>query len=347
MGRLALVLFLSAVAFTARAQTSRLIQLTREVDEAVRNDDLVKAADLTRELNAQIRERYHAWLNRNTGQRVNEILSWLPRDTESLLVIQKPSIIRASDPVLKLAQVPHMLSMFGRLMAVDDRKVFRQLDGSTVTLVVNAALNVKTKGTLVESDEISAYVLSEPVDVRQLGPFAETLNNRPIWRSPRRLDLGISGLSRAGQPADPKEVWYTLAQPDMLVISWKRETMLDFLARVESGGHTDAGRALPDSLPEWTKVNRTRSMWGLRHFQQHDRDSTTGIAVNVDPERNELEIFRRSKQPPRELTIPRPTDSFTVTPDVPGWWRFKSERLHAIALFFEAESILGFSFEPK
>lgn len=92
-----LILALPLISVILAAQTTGdadLLNLTRELRDAVGGDSLTSAADLAAKLDDAVQQRYKAWLVRDADQRVNEVLTWLPRDIESVWVNQEPLTIK-------------------------------------------------------------------------------------------------------------------------------------------------------------------------------------------------------------------------------------------------------------
>src|ERR1700719_2961567 len=104
-----LILALPLISVILAAQTTGdadLLKLTRELRDAVGGDSLTSAADLAAKLDDAVQQRYKAWLVRDADQRVNEVLTWLPRDIESVWVNQEPLTIKPEESPALLYRRP-------------------------------------------------------------------------------------------------------------------------------------------------------------------------------------------------------------------------------------------------
>src|ERR1044071_3595584 len=70
------------------------VKLLRDLLTAIEDDSLATAAELAGKLDLAVQDRYSAWLLGDADQRIEEALTWLPGDTESVWVNRKPLAIR-------------------------------------------------------------------------------------------------------------------------------------------------------------------------------------------------------------------------------------------------------------
>lgn len=90
--------FLIPVALSAQTQqTPEIGQLKWKLESAIRVNDFSRAAELAVSLDEAVQRRYRAWLIRDVEEKVRDVLTWLPSDTESFFVHQEPFVIRAED----------------------------------------------------------------------------------------------------------------------------------------------------------------------------------------------------------------------------------------------------------
>ncbi|MCU1232930.1 MAG: hypothetical protein JWP63_897, partial [Candidatus Solibacter sp.] len=97
-GPLLAVLLLSFRGFAQLPDRSATLRLTQELRTAVQNDSFNASVDLVTRLDESVRALHRASLVRDSRERVAEVLSWLPADTESLWVNQEPFTIVSGEP---------------------------------------------------------------------------------------------------------------------------------------------------------------------------------------------------------------------------------------------------------
>lgn len=132
------IIALGVIGFALFAQTrssSDINALTHDIRSAIEKDDFTAAGDLAVKLDDAVEQQFHAWLIRDASQRVDEVLNWLPEDTESLMVYQDPFAINSKDSLRDFDGNPGRLYTSDRLMALNGGKLYSGLAGVTVRLV--------------------------------------------------------------------------------------------------------------------------------------------------------------------------------------------------------------------
>jgi hypothetical protein len=330
------------------AQTPRqpdLTLLTRELRTAVENDSLASGSEIANRLDDAVQQRYKAWLIRDAGQRVDDVLSWLPADTESLWVNQAPFTIRSAESVQFLYQRPTQGYSLDRLAVLNAGAFYRALDTRMVQLVVAAARNIPSlgqsiaiPGPLTTQDVTYFYFFADPVD---LPAPDESIEGRPVWHAMARIDSGERGQRGVELAQRDDENWIALARPDLLILANRHELLAEILQHIVAGSKRIA---LAADLPEWTHVDKSASFWGVRHYaaqskpKQGERGfeaaelprpdgSAQGVTVEFDSVKQQLqvrylsggELFRRRRGVDildREFKVDHPE---------PGVWRLLSD----------------------
>jgi hypothetical protein len=343
--RLALMIVLFSSALSAQPPSqSDLIRLTGELRSAIEGDRLTPAADLADKLDDGIKAQQRAWLIRDADQQVEDILKWLPVNTESLWVNQDPFTIKAHESLRLLSGRAPQLYSVDRLSALNDGKFYRLLSGQTVRFVVAATWNntfsqtIQIPALAPRQDVAYFFFFSEPVD---FGSQDEYIEERPVWRAVAKI-LDAQAPFRPGvePPQREDENWLALAQPDLLVLTSTKELLAGILQRTVHGSQT---RALPSTVTEWNQVDRHASFWGLRHYTDQSRPKpnergfksatlpqpdggAVGVAVNFDSAHQRLEIRYMSDAPltrTGDLDVTRP--DFQVDQPQAGVWRLVSD----------------------
>lgn len=355
-----LILALLTGALGAQADQSDLTRLARELRTALEKKDLTIAADLATQLDHDVQLRYRAWLIRDAQKWVDDVLTWLPPDTETLFVNQEPFVVDPSESPEALYGRPTQIYAIDRLSALNAGEFYRALEGRTISLVAAGARDIRGPGTGVpalspDSEVVNFLFLAEALHPNVLGAPDKSLQNCPVWRAIAKIHVGESW--RVSQRDD--ESWLALARPDLLVIASKENLLDELLQRIAQGSPM---RALPPTLPEWEHVNRLAPFWGLRHYPgsgaREDgsnprvakggnlrRDaSAVGVAVQYDSGRERLEIhYLSAAAKVSDPTRDHPAPEFQTEYTQPGVVRLTSDtRARGDFPFHFAVFMLGF-----
>ena len=314
------ILLISTALAAQNSNRAKLVDLTRELRTAIQNDSLESAMDIATKLDDAVHAKYQSWLVRDSGERVEEVLSWLPPDTESFWVNREPCVLDRVESVELLNGRPTQEYSLDRLIALNDGSLYSHLTGRTLRLVMAATRGTKSPAFDVisvprgmpQQDVAYFYFFAEPVD---LPPPDESIQGVPVWQGSA---IGnTEGIAQSGAPRNDAN-WIALARPDSLILTNKKELLDEILGRVARGSKT---RALPASLPEWTQTDNTAPFWGLRHYTAQSRPKpgergceaaqlpepdchATGVAVRFDTKKERLEIRYLSETQPAQSGAP-------------------------------------------
>jgi hypothetical protein len=262
------MLLLSAGVAAQTSDQASLARLTRELRRAIQDDTFNSAVEIATRLDDAVDAKHRAWLVRDSRERVEEVLAWLPRETESFWVNQEPFVINREESVYLLSGRPTQAYSLDRLMALNDGRYYSLLTNQTVRLVVAATRSMRgpqfdmvaVPGAMPPQDVVYFYFFKDPID---LPPPDESVQEWPVWRASARIDAG--GVFRPGVERAQRDDtnWISLARPDLLILVNRKELLSEILSRIEGGSKT---RALPSALPEWSQVDRNAPFWGLRHY---------------------------------------------------------------------------------
>jgi hypothetical protein len=336
-------MLLVAISVALRAQTQTdLANMTRDLRTALERNDLAKAADMAASLNEAVGSARDAWLVRDAKTRTDEVLGYLPVDTEGFWVNQEPFTIMPDESLQLLQQQPAIAYSLDRLAVLDSGKIYRALSSRTVRMVMAATRGVRHPSTsaipsVIGNQDIAYfYFFAEAVD---LGAADERIENRPVWRGVAQIDSGEPFRPHVERTTREDENWIALAKPDLLVLSNRKALLAEILGRMQQESST---RALPPSLPEWQEVARDASFWGLRHYTEVSRPkqgesgfeaaelpqpdgSSVGATVRLDSKSRSLEIRYLSDAPlakrPGSDSI---TNQFQIDQPHSGVWRLVS-----------------------
>lgn len=321
---------------TLVAQVPDRADLTRLIGElltALDKKEFTQATDLASKLDDGVQLQYKAWLVRDSKQRVEDVLSWLPVDTEAILVHQEPFTVDAEQNPDRLFGKPTQQYLTDRLAAVDQGKFYRALHGRTIRLAVMATKGIPDRGKTTSTpalmpdiDVAYFYFLTEPVDLRSLPNTEMSVAGVPSWRATAQIDARQPFQPGRTEPATREdENWIALAKPDLLVLAHSRSVLEDSLGKIVKGSRT---RALPTSLSEWAQVDITAPSWGLRHYRTAQLDEqAVGVTMQFDPLKKRLDMryLGESQNYMRYLQKYRETDQFQTDQPEPGVLRLTAD----------------------
>ena len=264
---LCIALAAPAVAQTP-AETAELLSLSGNLRNALRADDLVRAAALS----AVLKEELRAIRNRALAGRVDEeietILGWLPTDTETLLVAREAFTLDIASAVpqttaLRLAQGYALLP----LMAGPLADLSAKLAGQTLRHAVFAARRFQNHQPapgrpqplgLIAWQGCGLYGVPKAFDLPALS------------RAPEEMLFGFEAWSfkaASGEAARPAPGLETLLvarpKPDLIAVCNDRGFLSDLLSRI---GVPQTVPVFPPGSPLLKAVDRTAPLWAVRRF---------------------------------------------------------------------------------
>jgi hypothetical protein len=196
-----------------------------------------------------------------TAQQVDELLWWLPPDTETVEVMQVPTV-KHEGPLYAIFPVLRGHVDFGDLSYGELSK--RHLAGAKVKAVVEGSRHFRAPSGLGEMphDGARIYIFGE-----SMGPAGNALM-ADLLRAAAKVEE-VEGLRVAVfRDRLENDVWttyVTVPRPDLLVVATDRDYLTQVLRRAVKH---DGERALPEELPEWKWIDRDAPYWALRHYRR-------------------------------------------------------------------------------
>jgi hypothetical protein len=208
---------------------------------------------------------------------VKEVLSWLPGDTETVVAANGPfpfpdfdSLERNdSEQQLPFSELEaRMRSLPLGLFDLKNGGLAKRLKGKEATLAVEGSRHFRPPAALggmrYEGCEIVAFSPAISLD------RASFLRNAAA--SAVRFEE-IAGLKIAVfEEQQENDVWTTFVgfpRNNIVLVATNKDYLRTVLMRM---GNASGPRALPADLPEWTYVNTSATVWGLRHYQKVNAD---------------------------------------------------------------------------
>ena len=267
MNRIALLFFCVYAALGQQTpnQKPELVRLTEELDTAIQSGDWNKAAALSRALKDATIELRNRSMAKGSENLVDQILQWLPPDTETLIVAQQPFTIPRNDP----KAIPSVAGMaqgyvLGLLGAVEKEAIPKALVGHTIRLAAVGARKFEnhapdSRGTLplglISYQGCAIYSFSEEAPESIFQRMAdESVMGHPVWVS-------------KGSQNDFKDTdtYFTVRpQPDLILACNDRDFLTQMVSRMAV---VQPPRALAADLTEWQHLDRSAPVWAIRHFR--------------------------------------------------------------------------------
>ena len=269
MMRLLMVLCLSSCALFA--QTSEKVDLLKRTDALeglIDAGDWEKASEMSRSLKAAVTVERNRSMAATGSQLADAILTWLPTDTETLVVAQEPFRITKQDRT----NIPAALLMaqdfvLGLLTAAEKGKLGEAMLGRTVRLAAFGGRGFENHSEgengalplgLIAYQGCAVYAFAEPL--------SESIVSRPSDGSVMGHRVWISKGTQSDLP-DSDIYFVSLLQPDVITVCNDRTFFQEMLSRRDL---PQQSRALPADLPEWKQVDRTAPLWAICHYRADD-----------------------------------------------------------------------------
>jgi hypothetical protein len=204
---------------------------------------------------------------------VGQVLSWLPADTETILVADKafalPRFKKPDDSQPErestLADLPEMfellpLSLFG----LKDGLLQNFLVGQRVEIAIEGSRHFRNPAGLGEMphEGCQIAILSEATESRTDSFLKQSS------RAVLRVDSVAGQKIPVFEEKLENDIWTTFVvfpKPNLVLACTNRDYLREVLERI--GGKVGR-RALSDTLAEWKFVGTDAPFWGLRHYDK-------------------------------------------------------------------------------
>jgi hypothetical protein len=267
MIRTAILILVASIQLMAQpSQPGELLRLTDDLQTAITAGDWQAAAKQSASLRDAILAARNQALAESGRELTDAFLSWLPPDTETVIVAREPFVLRGDDQT----QVPNALAqaqgyVVGLLGAVEKEELYKAMQGRTVRLAAFAARKFADH----PPDEKNNFIPLGLVAYQgcSLYAFTEAMPPSLLDRPPDEVTLGNQvWISKGSQNDTPLSDTYLVMRPkpDLILICNDRDFFSQVTLRMAV---TEGPRALPADLPEWKHVDRAAPLWAIRHFR--------------------------------------------------------------------------------
>ena len=241
---------------------------------------------------------------------IDDVLWWLPEDTETVYVARGPFKVTpptdeppASVSALEYADLALRMSHLGILQTIEKGRFLEPLVGRSVSFCIQGGRRFRPPkqlgGMLYEGCDIVILQdgLGSPRDllIRQLrlhARQAQSIAGEQVMEFEERLE------------SDFWKFFVALPAPNVLLCATNRDYLTQVLNRMHQRGQK---RALPEDLPEWKHVNTAAKFWAVRHYDNEGAQSdpssplsgvlkganwpdkqAVGIVFDLDPSRSRV-----------------------------------------------------------
>ena len=266
-----------------------LTALSDQLQAAIGLGDWKKAAALSSAHQAATDLARDQSFSKGNAVLVDQLLKWLPADTETLAVSAAPLSPwfhpSNREPANALvAATGYLLSL---LESLEEGKIAKRLERETLSLSAIAARRFQNhdpspSGALplgmIAYQGCAFYAFSNAVPPSTFeGLPAAVISGRTTWTAEGK-DYEPAGDA----PASADIHFLALLRPDVLTVCTDKAFFTTVLSRLNGKGPS---RALPDSLPEWKQLDRSAPFWALRHFdpKRASEDPTLSELAAVSP----------------------------------------------------------------
>ncbi|MGC2661235.1 MAG: hypothetical protein WA324_25055 [Bryobacteraceae bacterium] len=370
MKQLAIVVILCAQSLCAQVSgpsQEELLSLTDQLRSAMAAGDWKAAASLSASLSDAVRQARNSSLQATNSKQIGSVLSWLPKDTETIAVAQQPFTVPASNAQKQAdaltAARGYILNLLSPFV---DEHAMTPLDGRTLRYSVIAARkyrNHQASGNdalplgMIAFEGCGVYALADPI---QDSAFSQPPNLMILGRSVWSVEHDLGGQPTGSTPIYETS-FLTRIEPDTLLACNDKSFFSSVLSQLPSASQTSRFEA----LPEWKQIDRLAPVWGLRHFNpataatdptypvNKDSDTedlgATGIAFQAGSPEGKIQVrwLTKSKENPLEEAVESVDfkDAMTVRRVSEGVWEMSANELgdagnYAILVIM---SMLGFA----
>ena len=194
---------------------------------------------------------------------VIELLSWLPADTETVVVTQTPARPR-NGPLFEVKNLAE-IDFGDTTLGATTKHVFRDF---SVKASVEGSRHFRppTEFGEMRYEGATLFVLDKP-----LGSHATIVMSELRKGTGPTISVEGTEVVRLREKLE-KDLWtfyIAIARPDVVVVATDRNYLSEVLRRRSGNG---SPRALPATLPEWQWVNTSAPYWALRHYRRDRGD---------------------------------------------------------------------------
>ena len=203
------------------------------------------------------------------SQQIEQMLSWLPADTESVTAAMGPLLMprmsRDSDGTMAIEKSAHEVKdtfkQFSLLLLLPLAENFEE---EPIVAAIEGSRNFRppTGLGMMRSQGSAIAVFAGDITARANSFWKDSA--KKIVRM-EQIEGCTVGVFQEKSEEDLQTTYVGFPKPNIAVVATDREYLREVLARI-NGKHGE--RALPDTLPEWKHVDTRSGFWAIRHYRK-------------------------------------------------------------------------------
>jgi hypothetical protein len=207
---------------------------------------------------------------------LSKALSWLPADTETLIVANGPFSIPPPETeidedrtrLLSKEEINEKFEALPTALVGLPEGLLEKLNSRKVAFAMEGSRHFRAPSELGEMPYEGCDVVVFVSDVANLGD-AFMKDSKNFATKFEEVEGQRVAVFQEKLEEDDWTALVAFPKPNVLLVATSREYLRDVLARI--GGVTGS-RALPDGLQEWKYVNTRARCWALRHYDKSQAD---------------------------------------------------------------------------
>jgi hypothetical protein len=229
---------------------------------------------------------------------IQELLSWLPEDTDTVGVAQKfltPGEAKPKNAFYQSLDGELMDGNVGSIFFLCQTRSLEPVSGCKVKTALIGARKIKvvTKFSM-PLGEACAIIRFD----RDLGDAASKWSETLRSQESRELTLGTHPVFVLPVKEAPSMLYFWSPAHEVYFLQLKPDTILcatdeRYLKEVFERSHLQPkSRALPDTLPEWKSLDASAPVWMVRHLRQPSPENLiSGVSWSWFPDRFEVVYY--------------------------------------------------------
>lgn len=190
---------------------------------------------------------------------VDDVLWWLPEDTETILVAQGPFRLNA----LPESETPRLEPLLEWLPTAPlEGNAIKQLSGRSVSFILEGSRHFRKPTSLGDFPYEGCHILVFQDDLDEEGEAILISLSKHADRHEKIHGVPTAIFERKWEE-DMWTIFVSHPKPNVLLCATSRKYLAEVLTRSEDRAES---RALPQELPEWEHVDRTSKFWAVRHY---------------------------------------------------------------------------------
>jgi hypothetical protein len=199
-------------------------------------------------------------------ERVEQFIRWLPLETETIIVSQAPFELAEPKDMLEPVEVALRMLSCGTTLGIRDDFIRKELKGQKIVCAVEGSCRFRSPKSLgmMPYDGCEIVCFSEDAKAKLGVAFERLLNTAKTKEQVAGTQVAVFHEKLEN---DDWTFFVAHPRPEILLCATERGYIKEVLERMAGGGK---GRALSETLPEWSRVDVKAPVWGVRHYQKEN-----------------------------------------------------------------------------